>query len=264
MRYWRGLMCVLVLVALPLSVSAQDEGVESTVEEPAFEQPTPSTEAGPEEPAAPSEPTPEDPWLELELDDDSVKLAPATVEEMEMDRRAKRARLGYKELENRVGRAKIGLGVSVSLTVLGAMLAGVGALGELCIAPPPDEPCAESFPGLIATGTVMGVGGLAGTIASGVLLRQHKRALRELRGIPPTTRRGYASDTREAVDVDTSDDAFTVIVTRKYDGDEFTGATVFIRHKESGRHAKPYIDAAEIDTLDQVIREHKARLLSGE
>lgn len=252
------------MVASPLSVSAQDEGVESTVEEPASEQPTPSTEAAREGPAAPSEPTPEDLWLELKLDDYSVNLAPATVEEMEMDRRAKQARVGYKELEDRVGRAKIGVGVSVSLTALGAVLAGVGALGELCIAPPPDEPCAESFPGLIATGTVMGVGGLAGTIASGVLLRQHKRALSELQGIPPRTRLGYASDTRETVKVDTSDDAFTVIVTRKYDVDVLTGASVFIRHKESGEHVSTYIDAAEIDLLEQVIRQHKARLLSGE
>jgi len=68
----------------------------------------------------------------------------------------------------------------------------------------------------------------------------------------------------EAVETDTSDDAFLIIVTKKYEGGELTGATVLIKHKESGQYAIPYVDAVEIDTLDQVIREHKAKLLRAQ
>jgi hypothetical protein len=34
----------------------------------------------------------------------------------------------------------------------------------------------------------------------------------------------------EAVETDTSDDAFLIIVTKKYEGGELTGATVLIKH----------------------------------
>ena len=115
-------------------------------------------------------------------------------------------------------------------------------------------------PGIVpagVAGAVLGVGGLAGTIASGVMFRKRKRKLRSLQDV-------HYDRSSDEVEVDRSDDAFLVIVTRKYDGGQLTGANVFIRHTDSGREASPYVDAAEIGTLEQVIREHKARLLSGE
>jgi len=84
MRYLIGFMFLLAgLAALPLSASAQavDEGTEPNVEEPA---PT-------------SEPAPEEPALELKLDVAGVEVAPSpprtpegyTLEEMELRKRVR-------------------------------------------------------------------------------------------------------------------------------------------------------------------------------
>jgi len=112
---------------------------------------------------------------------------------------------------------------------------------------PWDAIALTSFGGAVVFGGLVGIG------LSGSRMRARKRELRELR------QAHY-----ERVEADTSDDAFLIIVTKKYEGGELTGATVLIQHKESGQYAIPYVDGVEIDTLDQVIREYKAKLLSGE
>ena len=82
-----GFVFGLAVMASPLSVSAQavDEGTEPTVAEPASAQPAPSIEGAPEEPA-----------LQLKLDDAGVEVVPSpprtyTIEEIseirEMERR---------------------------------------------------------------------------------------------------------------------------------------------------------------------------------
>jgi hypothetical protein len=139
-----------------------------------------------------AKPAPEEPALELKLDDDSVKITPGayrapTVEEMEMERRARRA--------------KVGLGVSVPFMAYGAMMTGLGA-SPLCfediLASPGEETCPDSVPGLLAAGIVVLAGSLGGTIASSILLRQRKRTLSELQqahyGIPARTRLGYTPE----------------------------------------------------------------------
>jgi hypothetical protein len=82
------------------------------------------------------------------------------------------------EVELRVKRAKIGLGVSVVASVVGLGMGFAAATGTLCIV----EPCTE--PGWVVpvgvAGVVLTAGGLAGMIAYGVLLRKRKRKLRRL------------------------------------------------------------------------------------
>ncbi len=170
MRYLVGFACVLAaLMASPLSVSAQvnEEGTEPNVEESA-----PS-----------SEPVPEEPALQLKLDYAGVGVAPGYPPR-------------FDELELRVKRARIGLGVSVPFIWIGVLVAAIG-IGPF-VASEEEE---ESSTALIATGTVMSVGGLGGTIASGILLSRRKRELRRLEqahyGIPARTRRGYTLEEAE-------------------------------------------------------------------
>lgn len=68
MRYSFGFMCVLALVALPGAAAAQGDK-EGRATEPSLQEPAPS-----------SEPASEQPGSQLELDDDSVKLAPEPLE----------------------------------------------------------------------------------------------------------------------------------------------------------------------------------------
>jgi len=88
---------------------------------------------------------------------------------------------GYtlEQMELRVKRAKIGLGVSVLSTVVGFGIGIAAATNTICIL----EPCTE--PGWVApvgiTGAVLMAGGVAGMIASGILLRRRKRDRDSLR-----------------------------------------------------------------------------------
>ena len=117
-----------------------------------------------EEAATTSEPNLQRPALQLKLDVAGVffTLIPSygyTLEEMEL----------------RVKRAKIGLGVSAGSMVLGTVLSGVAAANSVV--------CFDSCPGWVdpvfAMGMTLALGGFAGTIASGILLRRRKRDLRE-------------------------------------------------------------------------------------
>jgi hypothetical protein len=87
-------------------------------------------------------------------------------------------------MELRVRRARIGLGVSGGVCFAGASMGLAALFGFLsvCIISDPLESCRG--PSWVvpvgATGAVLGAGGLAGIIASGVLLARRKQELREL------------------------------------------------------------------------------------
>ena len=226
MRYFVGFVLALVMGASPLDVNAQDtqkSWVEEFYPELAPREPL---ELPPPEPAPKSKDTTEEP---------SVVQEPAPSP----------------------GKAKVGRGVSAGVLAVGFVMGLAAAGGGVCYGTDDPSSCPDPWVAPVgATGAVLFVGGLAGMIASGVMLRKRKRDRDNL--WEAHRRRQFR------VEVDTSDDAFTVIVTWKYDGDELTGATVFIRHRESGQHSNLYIDATEIDSLEQVIREHKAKLLTAE
>ena len=180
MRYLFVFLCVCALVAaLPQSASAQD-AEEGATSEPNLQEPVPS-----------SEPEPEEPALQLKLDDAGVEIVPSPP----------RTPDGYtlEEMGRRVRGAKIGLGVSVPFIMMGTMVAVVASgLGEFSV---PEEEKIGPSPGGIAAGIVMTAGALGGTIASGVLLRRRKGELRSLEqahyGIPARTRRGYTLEEAE-------------------------------------------------------------------
>jgi len=257
------LAMVLAGLALPLSASAQAEESEEAPKQAVEQEPASPAEPVPEEPAPPSEPAPKEPSLQLQLDDAGVQVAsppPRTPDGYThavagfVTQRDQR-----REIERRVRRARIGLGVSVGVLWVGLLMGLGAAAASMClheISEGDDPSCPPGWSAPVgATGAVLGVGGLVGTIKSGVLLRKHKRDRDSLRA---------ESRSAEAVEVDSSDDAFLIMVAGKYKSGEWVGVTVFIKHKESGQWANPYIDAADIDTLDQVIRDHKAKLQSGD
>jgi hypothetical protein len=163
MRYRIGFMFVLVgLVALPLSASAQD-GEKDATSEPNLEQPAPSSESAPEEPA-----------LQLKLDDAGVEVVPSP------------PRTDY--LKAPVRRARSGLAGSVIAFGGGVAMMGVGFANtqfapHLCFS----EPCPQT-PGwaipVAVTGLVLAVGGLAGMIVTGRKLAHTKKQLRWYAGAP--------------------------------------------------------------------------------
>jgi hypothetical protein len=149
----------LALVASPLDVSAQ----------PAEEDSLSSWQVE-------AKPAPEEPALELKLDDDSVKITPGaqrapTVEEMEM--------------EGRVRRARIGLAVTPVPIVIGFLLTTPPLLTiDFCLVDCPPPPTAEELARedrLIRAGATIAVLGGASMIAMGILLGVRKRARRELK-----------------------------------------------------------------------------------
>ena len=166
-------MLLAGLAAVPLSVSAQagEEGadVKSTRSAFAFipehlKQRLPQHR---HKPAPPSEPAPEEPALELKLDDAGVGVVPSPPRTPE----------GYtlEEMELRVKRARTGLYVSAGVYVIGLAVAIPGATGDCGYvywgyATPP----ARCDP-LLYGGTVLSLFGVVGMITSGVLLRRHKR-----------------------------------------------------------------------------------------
>ena len=181
MRYLLGFLCVCALVGtLPQSASAQDVE-EAATAEPGVQEPAPSSEPAGEErvpgierwhPEAfvdPSKPASE-PALKLEVDSTALEVmptAPPTLEEMNV----------------RVRRAGIGVGVSALAFVAGWGFVAAGQVGDCfrfcflgeCTSPPPR---CGIFTG---TGVVLLTGGLVGIIASGILLRKSKRDRDSLR-----------------------------------------------------------------------------------
>jgi len=162
MRYLIGFVFVLALVSAPLAMSAQ-AGEEGATSEPPAEEPS-------------SEPAPEAPALQLELDDDSVKLAPSPPPTVN----------GYtlEETQLRVKRAKIGLWSTAGATVVGTGMAfaAFGAAWSCALA---WSPSCSYPPGWVApvgwTGMVLMVGGISGMIACGILKRRRRRDRDRLR-----------------------------------------------------------------------------------
>jgi hypothetical protein len=147
-------MVLAGLVALPLSASGQ-AGEADTTPEPNLEEPAPSAEPAPEEPA-----------LQLQLDKSGVEVVPSPP----------RTPDGYmlEEMEVRVKRAKIGLWSTAGVTVVGGVIWGAsvpctkGKTGE------------DSCLGAFAAGAVVAFSGAVGMIVTGALLGARKRRLRSL------------------------------------------------------------------------------------
>jgi hypothetical protein len=149
-------MVLAGLVALPLSVGAQPAEEDSLSSWQVEAKPAP-------------EPAPEEPALQLELDDAGVEVVPTT---------PPRTADGYtlEEMELRVKRAKIGLGASAGIFALGL---GV-ALSALACPEPPRDPyeivvLSECVIALSLTGGVIGTVGLVGMIVTGARLAGRKR-----------------------------------------------------------------------------------------
>jgi len=147
-------MVLAALVALPQNTSAQD------IEEGATPEPTA------EEPAPSSEPAPEEPALKLELDAAGVDVAPSPP----------RTADGYtlEEMELRVKRAKIGLWSTAGATILGGVM--IGASWQCMSGRTFEDACWGPF----LSGAVIGFSGGVGMIVTGALLGVRKRKLREL------------------------------------------------------------------------------------
>ena len=161
MRYLLGSLCICALVGtLPQSVSAQ-----------AVEESKAAVQAVDEGPS--SEPAPEEPALQLKLDDTGVEVAPSpprTADEYALDK-----------MKIRVKRAKIGLGVSAASLAAGGVLVGV-ALPNLSCEEPAGSGNSCPIPGwslpVFVTGVTLAAGGVLGLISTGILLGVRKRKLR--------------------------------------------------------------------------------------
>jgi hypothetical protein len=153
MRYFFGFICVCTLGGtLPLSASAQD-AEQGTTSEPNLQEPAPSSEPAPEEPA-----------LQLKLDSAGVEVVPSPLRTVD----------GYtlEEMDVRVRRAKIGIGSSAAAFFVGGMLVAFG-LGGGCSWGGSAE--RESCDRLAYAGTALAAGGAVGMIATGILLGVRKR-----------------------------------------------------------------------------------------
>jgi hypothetical protein len=159
MRYLFGFLCVCALVwTSPENANAQD-AEEAATPEPSLQEPAPSSKPAPEEPA-----------LQLKLDDTGVGVVPSPP----------RTTDGYtlEEMELRVKRARIGRLSSAGAFVVGTGMA-FGAFGAAWSCSLAWSPSCYSPPGWVApvgwTGMVLMVGGISGMIASGILVRRRKR-----------------------------------------------------------------------------------------
>jgi hypothetical protein len=139
-------MVLAALVALPLSAGAQT-GQEGTDSEPNLH-----------------EPAPEEPALQLKLDAAGVEVTPSP----------SRTEDGYtlEELELRVQRAKIGLGVSAAVLAVGGALTAAGAVSF--------SNDIYGGTGALWGGVALAIGGVVGMITTGAMLTDRKRKLRRL------------------------------------------------------------------------------------
>ena len=150
-------------LTLPLSVSAQP-AEEDSLSSRQVDEGTSLEQSAPEEPA-----------LQLELDDAGVGVGVGVVPP------PPRTLDGYtlEEMELRVKRARIGLGVSAGVYALGLALFVSGAAGDC------NNIFTQYLPNrcqpLYYTGTVISLFGIVGMITSGVLLRRHKHDRDRLR-----------------------------------------------------------------------------------
>jgi len=165
MRYLAGFVFVLTLAVLPLSVSAQDgeEGAtpEPNLQEPALSDHSPGDEGG----------------LSPRLRKRTQRNWDPSAYDVRSD---PRPRIQYTSAPQKPIRPKlapgIGLGVSIASLVGGVAMMSVGVSQRICISF--GDPCyAPSSSGvLIGTGAALTVGGLLGTIVSGVAFRDSEGA----------------------------------------------------------------------------------------
>jgi hypothetical protein len=153
-------MLLAGLVALPLSASAQE------VEEGA------SPELSAEEPAPSTEPAPEEPALQLKLDDAGVGVVPSPPRTVD----------GYtlEEMERRVKRARTGLIVTSLILGVGVALWVAGEVHSARNPPPPDAFSLGIPDGYFVAGMTLTVVGSTGMIVSAAVLGVRKRKLRKL------------------------------------------------------------------------------------
>ena len=151
MRYLFGFICVCALVGtLPLSANAQDEAATS---EPKLG-----------EPALSSEPAPEEPALQLKLDDVGVEVVPSPP----------RAFDGYtiEEMDLRVRRARSGLLSTMGVTLLGGVLIGISI--------PKLDFNTDEGGALFSAGTIVALCGFVGMMTTGGMLAHRKRTRRRV------------------------------------------------------------------------------------
>lgn len=144
MRYLVGFVFVLLVLASPWGAGAQDA-----------EELTPSSQ----------------PAMELELNDDGVEVAPPPPPTVD----------GYTlgEMELRVQRAKIGVGISAVPVFIGTVLMLASSFSGGLLQPRTPEEAETDRRTLIGGGVVAGAGALS-MIATGILLGVRKRKMREL------------------------------------------------------------------------------------
>jgi len=180
MRYFVGFVLALALMALPLSASAQ-AGEEGTTSEPNLQEPAPSTEPAPEEPA-----------LQLKLDSAGIEAVPSprsasehTTAEYGIDYTTPTA-TRIAQAERALERDRRGL---IASSVFFGV--GLGALaGSFVWAPHADcgdddpatfDICVPAGPVVVGLfGAAMATGGLIGMAVRGARLAKRKAELREL------------------------------------------------------------------------------------
>ena len=156
MRCLLGLVCLLVALAvLPRGASAQGGGA--------------TLEPNRQEPAPSSEPAPGEPALTLELDAAGVQVVPSPPRTVD----------GYtlEEMERRVTLARLGVGVSAVPLFVGALLAASTVLDPLAPRTPEEQ---TSDRRMQYAGVTLAAGGAASMIAMGIVLGVRKRKLGSL------------------------------------------------------------------------------------
>jgi hypothetical protein len=141
-----------------LSGSFQDVGAQSAEKIP------PSPEPNLQDPAPSSESAPKEPALKLELDSAGVNVAPSP------------PRTELEKIELRAKRARIGLLSTTGVAVIGAVLFGAGAAR----ARSSQDLDALSEGPLLISGMSLMISGAVGMIASGIVLGFSKGELRRL------------------------------------------------------------------------------------
>ena len=146
------------LMALPQSVSAQD-GEEGATSEPNLQEPAPSSQPAPEEPA-----------LQLKLDDAGVDVVPSPPRTVD----------GYtlEQMELRVKRAKMGLLAPAALIVAGVPLWVRGKTSDCASFDPFVQVSQERCTRLRTSGAALTVSGAVGMIVGSILVGVRKGDLR--------------------------------------------------------------------------------------
>ena len=159
MRYLFGFLCICTVSLVLQSASAQ-AGQEGTTSEPNLQEPVLSSEPAPEEPA-----------LQLQLDSAGVDVVPSPL----------RTADGYtvEEMEVRVRRARIGLLSTTCVAVGGAVLFGAGA--ARAGSSQDWDVFSRANGALLISGMSLMIGGAVGMIATGTMLGSRKGELRGLR-----------------------------------------------------------------------------------